>query len=64
VSTFSPDGKVFQTEYAQKAIDNSGCAALWLNNAAWRPVCFFGTSPLMYLYHAAGPLWASSAKTA
>jgi 20S proteasome subunit alpha 7 len=26
VSTFSPDGKVFQTEYAQKAIDNSGTA--------------------------------------
>lgn len=23
VSTFSPDGKVFQTEYAQKAVDNS-----------------------------------------
>ncbi|KAK9914969.1 hypothetical protein WJX75_003096 [Coccomyxa subellipsoidea] len=24
VSTFSPDGRVFQTDYAQKAIDNSG----------------------------------------
>ncbi|KAK9828499.1 hypothetical protein WJX72_000385 [[Myrmecia] bisecta] len=24
VSTFSPDGRVFQTEYAQKAVDNSG----------------------------------------
>jgi len=23
VATFSPDGKVFQTEYAQKAVDNS-----------------------------------------
>jgi 20S proteasome subunit alpha 7 len=27
VSTFSPDGKVFQTDYAQKAVDNSGCAS-------------------------------------
>lgn len=26
VSTFSPDGRVFQTEYAQKAVDNGGCA--------------------------------------
>lgn len=25
VSTFSPDGRVFQTDYAQKAADNSGC---------------------------------------
>ena len=24
VSTFSPDGRVFQTDYAQKAADNSG----------------------------------------
>lgn len=24
VSTFSPDGRVFQTEYAQKAVDNGG----------------------------------------
>jgi len=22
--TFSPDGRVFQTDYAQKAVDNSG----------------------------------------
>lgn len=26
VSTFSPDGRVFQTDYAQKAVDNSGTA--------------------------------------
>ncbi len=26
VSTYSPDGRVFQTEYAQKAVDNSGYA--------------------------------------
>ena len=26
VATFSPDGKVFQTEYAQKAVDNSSYA--------------------------------------
>lgn len=24
VSTFSPDGRVFQAEYAQKAVDSSG----------------------------------------
>lgn len=24
VSTFSPDGRVFQTAYAQKAVDNGG----------------------------------------
>ena len=24
VSTFSPDGRVFQTDYAQKAVDNGG----------------------------------------
>jgi len=25
-TTYSPDGKVFQIEYATKAVDNSGCA--------------------------------------
>ena len=25
--TYSPDGKVFQIEYATKAVDNSGCGA-------------------------------------
>lgn len=25
-TTYSPDGKVFQTDYAQKAVDNSRCA--------------------------------------
>jgi hypothetical protein len=24
-TTYSPDGKVFQIEYAAKAVDNSGC---------------------------------------
>ena len=24
VGTFSPDGRVFQTDYAQKAVDNGG----------------------------------------
>ncbi len=27
-STFSPDGRVFQTDYAQKAVDNSGRVTL------------------------------------
>jgi 20S proteasome subunit alpha 7 len=27
-TTYSPDGKVFQIEYATKAVDNSGCAGL------------------------------------
>ena len=26
-TTYSPDGKVFQIEYACKAVDNSGCVA-------------------------------------
>lgn len=48
VSTFSPDGRVFQTDYAQKAVDNSGCApavlggllAWWLlPNSAPCPPC-------------------------
>ncbi|CAG8727729.1 23588_t:CDS:2, partial [Racocetra persica] len=26
VSTYSPDGRVFQVEYAAKAVDNSGTA--------------------------------------
>ena len=26
VTTFSPDGKVFQVDYASKAIEKSGCA--------------------------------------
>ncbi|KAG1035647.1 hypothetical protein G6F55_013557 [Rhizopus delemar] len=26
VSTYSPDGRVFQVEYANKAVDNSGTA--------------------------------------
>lgn len=28
VSTFSPDGRVFQVEYAQKAVDSSGYVAI------------------------------------
>lgn len=24
-TTYSPDGKVFQIDYAQKAVDNAGC---------------------------------------
>lgn len=40
-STFSPDGRVFQTDYAQKAVDNSGCAARAVAAAAalWLSTC-------------------------
>lgn len=34
VSTFSPDGRVFQTEYAQKAVDGSGCVVIICNVCA------------------------------
>lgn len=43
--TFSPDGRVFQTDYAQKAVDNSGCGRVAagaapllpsLDKALWR----------------------------
>jgi 20S proteasome subunit alpha 7 len=30
VTTYSPDGKVFQTDYAQKAVDNSRWVKQWL----------------------------------
>lgn len=36
--TFSPDGRVFQTDYAQKAVDNSGCGRVAAGGAfsiAW-----------------------------
>ncbi len=29
-TTYSPDGKVFQTEYAQKAVDNGRCVRVEL----------------------------------
>lgn len=28
VSTYSPDGRIFQVEYAAKAAENSGCVDL------------------------------------
>ncbi|KAF7458594.1 proteasome subunit alpha type-3 [Cryptosporidium felis] len=33
VSTFSPDGRVFQVEYANKAVDNSGTAIAMVYNS-------------------------------
>ena len=46
-STFSPDGRVFQTDYAQKAVDNSGrahCICLLANSFFFHPAAQLHTA--------------------
>lgn len=49
-TTYSPDGKVFQTDYAQKAVDNSRCAA---RADGAKHACLHGSSTPL-----AQPLWS------
>lgn len=45
VTTYSPDGRIFQVEYANKAVENSGCVlagefAVFYCTVAWtRCIC-------------------------
>ena len=62
VSTFSPDGRVFQTDYAQKAVDSGGhvpafSQCCYCND--WLAGCKSFADTLLF---PAGPWWDSSAK--
>jgi Proteasome subunit A N-terminal signature len=37
--TYSPDGKIFQTEYAQKAVDSSQCAPTYVTYIVYVQGC-------------------------
>lgn len=56
-TTYSPDGKVFQTDYAQKAVDNSR----W--GTAWTSVIWGVLMPLLSAFDAV-PLVLSVCSTA
>ena len=67
-TTYSPDGKVFQIEYAAKAVDNSGCVA-WHRRR--RPACKRRAAVAnptdacrATLLRPAAPPWVCAARTA
>ena len=51
VNTFSPEGRLFQVEYAMEAVkQGSACLGIRSNNAAVCPTTFYSVSPLTIRY--------------